>query len=63
MSTNPFSPDYKPQIDMSDVRRETRISETRSRQRREGLASSDPERRRVASGTIDGLGHTKKDKK
>ena len=62
MSTNPFSPDYKPQIDLKDIVRDGRISQIRTQQRREGLASDDPERRRTASGTIEGMGATKEDK-
>ena len=62
MRTNPFSPDYKAQIDLKDVVRDGHISKIRTQQRREGLASHDPERRRTASGTIDGLGSAKEDK-
>lgn len=62
MSTHPFSPDYKSQIDLKDIIRDGRISQIRTQQRRDGLASDDPERRRTASGTIEGMGATKEDK-
>ena len=62
MSTHPFSPDYKSQIDLKDIVRDGRISQIRTQPRREGLASDDPARRRPASGTIEGMGATKEDK-
>lgn len=49
---NPFSPHYKPQIDLGKDAVERKISATRSRQRAEGMASDDPEVRKKASGTL-----------
>lgn len=49
---NPFSPHYKPQIDLGKDAVERKISATRSRQRAEGMASDDPAVRKQARGTI-----------
>lgn len=52
--TNAFSPNYRPVIDMADQSTSRKISETRTRQRREGMASTDEATRKVATGTLPG---------
>lgn len=42
MSTNPFSPNYKPQIDISDLVKESKQSRDRSARRSAQLESGDP---------------------
>ena len=55
MSHNPFSPNYKSQLDLSDITRERKLSETRSASLEKRRQSDDPEIRRQAEGTILGL--------
>ena len=57
MSHNPFSPNYKSQLDLSDITRERRLSETRSASLEKRRQSDDPEVRRQAEGTIPGMGN------
>lgn len=56
MSHNPFSPDYKAQIDTRDITRERKLSESRSASLEKRRQSDDPEVRQLAMGTIHGLG-------
>ena len=53
--TNPFSPDYKPQIDTADLRKSEKSSRHASRSRAKRLESDDPLVRMAARGTIPGL--------
>lgn len=55
MSHNPFSPNYKSQLDLSDITRERKLSESRSASLEARRQSDDPEIRRQAEGTILGL--------
>lgn len=55
MSQNPFSPNYKSQLDLSDITRERKLSESRSASLEARRQSDDPEIRRQAEGTILGL--------
>ena len=50
--TSPFDPNYKPKIDVTQDIRYRKVSEARTRQRAEGMASDDPKVRKVARGTI-----------
>lgn len=52
---NPFSKDYKPTLDLTDVLKDAKISATRSRQRAEGMQSTDMQTRRAAKGTLPAL--------
>lgn len=56
--TNSFSRDYKPAALSEEAialdRKARKISENRSRQRREGMASDDPKVRKIALGTLPG---------
>lgn len=56
MSHNPFSPDYKAQIDTRDITRERKLSESRKASLEARRQSDDPEVRQQAMGTIPGLG-------
>ena len=56
MSHNPFSPNYKSQLDLSDITRERKLSESRSASLEKRRQSDDPEVRRQAEGTIPGMG-------
>lgn len=56
MSHNPFSPNYRSQLDLSDISRERKLSESRSASLNARRQSDDPEVRRQAEGTIPGLG-------
>lgn len=53
--TNPFSPDYKPQLDTADLRKSSASSRHASRSRAKRLESDDPLVRMAARGTIPGL--------
>ena len=53
--TNAFSPNYVPQIKMDDVQRDAKISATRTRQRKEAMASADEEIAKQAKGDIGKL--------
>ena len=55
MSQNPFSPDYKAQIDLSDIMRDAAIRKARTKQREERLQSDDAEKRKHAKGDLGGL--------
>ena len=46
MSHNPFSPAYKSQLDLSDITRERKLSESRSASLEKRRQSDDPEIRR-----------------
>lgn len=48
--TNPFSPDYKPQIDLSDLVKESKQSKERSARRQAQLDSDDPAAIKQAKG-------------
>lgn len=52
---NPFSKDYKPQIDTSDITRERKVVEARKASMEARRKSDDPAVRRQAEGTILGL--------
>lgn len=52
---NAFSKNYKAQVDLSDLAKERKCSEARTRQRREALASGDPAKRKIATGTLPTL--------
>lgn len=56
MSHNPFSPAYKSQLDLSDITRERKLSESRSASLEKRRQSDDPHIRQQAEGTIPGLG-------
>lgn len=56
MSNNPFSPDYKGQIDTRDITRSRKLSEANVKSLNERRQSDDPEVRHLAMGTIPGLG-------
>lgn len=50
--TNPFSPDYKPQIDISDLVKESKQSQDRSARRSAQLESGDAAAVKQARGGI-----------
>ena len=56
MSHNPFSPNYKSQLDLSDITRERKLSESRSASLEKRRQSDDPKVRQQAEGTIPGMG-------
>lgn len=56
MSHNPFSPNYKSQLDLSDITRARKLSEANVKSLNERRQSDDPEVRQLAMGTIPGLG-------
>lgn len=51
---NPFSPNYKPVVDMTDVQRDAKISRIRTGQRKAAMQSHDPDVRKQAAGTLAG---------
>ncbi|MGE5452452.1 MAG: hypothetical protein ACM3VZ_11500 [Acidobacteriota bacterium] len=53
--TNPFSPSYKPVVDLSDVTRENNISRKHSAIRQAKLTSGDPVQATQAAGFIQGM--------
>lgn len=53
--SNPFSRDYKPQIDTADLRKSATSSRHASKSRADRLASDDPSVRIAARGTIPGV--------
>ena len=55
MSQNPFSPNYKAQIDLDEIVRQSTISKTRSAQREARMQSEDAEKRKAANGDIGAL--------
>lgn len=55
MSQNPFSPNYKAQIDLTDIVRQTAMSKARSAQREARMASDDAAKRKAAHGDIGAL--------
>lgn len=55
MSHNPFSPNYRSQLDLSDITRARKLSESRSASLEKRRQSDDPEIRRQAEGTIPGM--------
>ena len=57
MSHNPFSPNYKSQLDLSDITRERQLSESRSASLEKRRQSDDPHIRQQADGTIPGMGN------
>ena len=57
MSHNPFSPAYKSQLDLSDITRERKLSESRSASLEKRRQSDDPHIRQQAEGTIPGMGN------
>lgn len=59
MSHNPFSPNYKSQLDLRDISRERKLSQSRSASLEQRRQSDDPEVRRIAEGTIQGMGKAK----
>jgi len=58
--TSPFSPNYRPQIDLTDVRRDKQISSSRSKQRQAALKSDDPHLRQAAAGDMGQLSNRTK---
>lgn len=54
--SNPFSRDYKPQLDTRDQARSVNQSRATSKRRSDALESPDPAVRHVARGTIPGVG-------
>ena len=56
MSHNPFSPNYRSQLDLSDISRERKLSESRSASLEKRRQSDDPHIRQQAEGTIPGMG-------
>lgn len=52
---NAFSKDYKPEVDLTDLRRDKKISEVRSKQRKKGLKSDDKDVRAAAMGNLGAL--------
>ena len=55
MSQNPFSPNYKAQIDLTDIVRQTAMSKARSAQREARMNSDDEATRKAAHGDIGAL--------
>ncbi len=55
MSQNPFSPNYKAQIDLVDIVRQSNMSKVRSAQREARMQSEDAEQRKAAHGDIGAL--------
>ena len=53
--TNPFSKDYEPTVDMSDVSRANRISERHSAIREDKMQNGTPEQQSQAAGFIHGM--------
>lgn len=52
---NAFSKDFKPALKTDDLAKERKCSEIRTKQRRAGLASDDPAKRKIAMGTLPPL--------
>lgn len=52
---NAFSKDFKPELKTDDLGKEKKASEIRTKQRRAGLASDDPVKRKIAMGTLPAL--------
>jgi hypothetical protein len=61
--TNAFSPGYKPKIDTGDMLRESKISATRTRQRKEAMKSADDAVAKQARGTLPGAPLSKRGRK
>ena len=55
MSHNPFSPNYKSQLDTSDITRARKLSEATSADLQRRRQSNDKETRELALGTIRGM--------
>ena len=53
--TNPFSKDYKPEVDMRDVTMQNRISKRQTDNREHRMQTGTPEQRLAASGFIVGM--------
>ncbi len=53
--SNPFSPNYKSQINLDEIVRQSTISKTRSAQREARMQSEDTEKRKAAHGDIGAL--------
>jgi len=53
--TNPFSPSYKPVVDLSDVARNQSISRKHSANREHKLLHGTPEQKAQAAGFIQGM--------
>lgn len=53
--SNPFSKDYKSQIDTVAISRDAKTSRIRTQSRQKGLTSDDPDVRRRSTGTLGGL--------
>ncbi len=54
MSHNPFSPDYKSHLDLRDITRARKLSESNTKSLNERRQSDDPYVKAMALGTIDG---------
>lgn len=57
---NAFSKDFKPELKTDDLAKERKCSEARTKQRRAGLASDDPAKRKIAMGTLPALSKRRK---
>lgn len=57
MSHNPFSPNYKSQLDLSDITRSRKLSEANVKSLEKRRQSDDPHIRQQAEGTIPGMGN------
>lgn len=53
--TSPFSKDYVPKIEMSDVNKESKISRAKSASRRKAMKSDDPAVQKAARGNLGSL--------
>lgn len=52
---NPFARNYTPQLDSAALSKEARRSKAATARREAGMRSEDPDRRRAAIGTVEGL--------
>lgn len=54
---NPFSPNYRtqvPEAQLAEGAKATKISAIRTKQRKAGMSSDDPQLRKAAAGTLPG---------
>jgi hypothetical protein len=52
---SPFSKAYAPQLDAKAIKRQARASKTSTANREAGMQSANPDRRRAATGTLEGI--------
>ena len=57
---NPFSKNYQSQLDLSDIKADTKMSEVRAKARKAKMESADPEVRKAARGDIGPLSKRKR---